>query len=470
MTSAAEHDVIVFGAGPAGASAAIRLRQMGLDVGLVERARFPRSHVGICIADETVALIDSIGLGSEFHNAQFWRRKLTAVRWGNTETRLVPQNGFHLDRAVFDWLMVCAARRAGANVYLPAQIKQVEQGADLTWAVTVASGNRLTLLKAPFVVDASGRRPAIRGARVKDGPPLVSVHANWAIEASADVDGLIEAGEDAWLWYAQTARDRAVVSVFCDPRRLRSRTMGGIQAKYSGLLRQFTALKLQRMGRQCSEPRACDATSQHAEDPTGTRYIRLGDACLSVDPLSSQGVHLALQSGLQGAIVVNTILRKPENAEAAEQFFRMRVAERVGRYTSRAKQEYARAAATCSSAFWHERAGDASVADTNRPHQSLEPLPHTPPDQVAISPDLTLDAAPAIDGNFIRVRPVVRHPSIDGPIAYIQDVDLVQLLSVLPPKVAYCDIPSTWRGHVPPATGSKIASWLWDRRMLVRAT
>ena len=64
------------------------------------------------------------------------------------------------------------------------------------------------------------KTPGDPGSRIKDGPPLVALHANWALEDEAEFDGLIEAGEDAWLWYAQTARDRAVVSVFCDPRRL----------------------------------------------------------------------------------------------------------------------------------------------------------------------------------------------------------------------------------------------------------
>jgi hypothetical protein len=284
----------------------------------------------------------------------------------------------------------------------------------------------------------------------------------------AEFDGLIESGEDAWLWYAQTVHDRAVVSVFCDPRRLRVSKKGGMQAKYSGLLGQFRTLQLEQLGRQCSDPQACDATSHHAEDPIGDHYIRLGDACFSVDPLSSQGVHLALQSGLQGAIVVNTILRKPENTEAAQQFFRMRIAERIARYTGRTQQEYARVSAMCSNAFWHERAGDASEVETYRPHPPLESSPRAPSDQVAVSPDLTLDAAPVIDGIFVEVRHVVRHPNIDGAIGYVEGVDLARLLSALPPKFAYCDIPKIWRGHIPLATGNRIASWLWNRRILVR--
>jgi flavin-dependent dehydrogenase len=470
MEFAAKHDVVILGAGPAGASAAIRLAQMGLDVGLVERLRFPRGHVGICISDETVALIDYLGVGRNFDSAQFWRRHLTAVRWGEAEATLVPQHGYHVDRAVFDELMLRRARSVGVRIYQPVQIQEVKRLEDSGWGVTIAANEGRQCLKAQFIVDAAGRRPAISGARIKDGPPLVSIHANWALAGTVGFDGLIEAGEDAWLWYARTASDQAIVSVFCDPRSLRAGKADGMQAQYAGLLRQFRALRPEQLGEQRSAPRACDASSHHAADPVGHHCMRLGDACFCVDPLSSQGVHLALQSGLQGSIVVNTILRKPENTEAARQFFCMRIAERVGRYTARTKQEYARVAAIHLNAFWRARAGDASAAtaagDSGPPLQSP---PRTASDQVAVSPHATLGAAPAIDGAFVQLRQVVRHPNIDGDVAYVEGVDLVRLLSVLPRRFAYGDIPTLWRGNVPPATGDRIASWLWSKGVLVRA-
>ncbi|WFU44157.1 tryptophan 7-halogenase [Bradyrhizobium sp. CB82] len=470
MEFAAEHDVVILGAGPAGASAAIRLAQMGLDVGLVERLHFPRSHVGICISDETVALIDYLGLGREFDSAQFWRRHLTAVRWGDQEARLVPQQGYHVDRAVLDELMLRQSRLVGVRIYQPVQVQEVKRLEDFGWGVTIAANARRQRLKARFIVDAAGRRPAISGARIKDGPPLVSIHANWALTGIIAFDGLIEAGEDAWLWYAQTAHNQAVVSVFCDPRSLRASKADGMQAQYAGVLRQFRALRPGQLGEQSSAPQICDATSHHAKDPVGDRYIRLGDACFSVDPLSSQGVHLALQSGLQGSIVVNTILRKPENTEVARQFFFMRTRERIGRYTGRTKQEYARVAAIYPNAFWRARASDASAAmAVGGPDSSVESPPRAASDQVAVSPHVSLGAAPVIDGVFVQVRQVVRHPNIDGDVAYVEGADLARLLSALPQRFAYCDIPSFWRDHVPSATGDRIASWLWSKHVLVRA-
>lgn len=468
MIVAAEHDVVILGAGPAGTSVAIRLAEMGLDVAMAERYRFPRGHVGICISDETVALIHYLGLGSAFDDARFWRRELTAIRWGSAGTRLVPQPGYHVDRAVLDRLMLVRAHSAGVRVYQPVQVYEMERLGDSGWRVTIATGERRQVLKARFVVDAAGRRPAIRSARSKDGPSLVALHADWMLQSTAEFDGLIEAGQDAWLWYAQTARDRGVVSVFCDPRRLRAGKKDGMQVIYSSLLRQFRALELERLGVQSSEPQACDATSHHARDPIGDCYIRLGDSCFSVDPLSSQGVHLALQSGLQGAVVVNTVLNKPQNTDAAHAFFRMRTVERISRYAGRTRQEYARVAATCPNPFWHERAGDA-LAD-GASGSPLDAVTRPPPEHVALSADAILDTAPVIDESFVEIRQVVRHPGFDGGVAYVEGGDLVRLLAALPSRFAYRDIPEIWRGHVPLATGGRIAGWLWERRVLVPAT
>src|SRR5258708_10310517 len=285
--------------------------------------------------------------------------------------------------------MLGRSRSVGVRIYQPVQVQEVKRLEDVGWGVRIAANERRQRLKAQFIVDAAGRRPAIPGARIKDGPPLVSIHANWALTGNVAFDGLIEAGEDAWLWYARTAHDQAVVSVFSDPRSLSAGNADSMQAQYAGLLRQFRALRPEQFGEQISAPQVCDASSHHAEDPVGDRYIRLGDACFSVDPLSSQGVHLALQSGLQGSIVVNTILKKPENTEAARQLFCIPIGERVGRYNGRTKQEYARVAPP--NAFWRARAGDPSAAmAVGDPDPSVQPPPAQASYQLARLPPPSL--------------------------------------------------------------------------------
>jgi hypothetical protein len=125
--------------------------------------------------------------------------------------------------------------------------------------------------------------------------------------------------------------------------------------------------------------------------------------------------------------------------------------------------------ALCPNAFWRERAGNASAAEADGFPSPIEPSPRAPSGEIVVSPEVTLDAAPVLDGMFVEMRQVVRHPNLDGGIAYVEGVDLIRLLSVLPARFAYGDIPELWRGHVPSASSRRIAAWLWNRRVLKQA-
>nr|CAA6830742.1 MAG: Unknown protein [uncultured Thiotrichaceae bacterium] len=462
-----DYDVIVVGAGPAGTASAMRLAACGLTVAIVESMPFPRPHVGICLSDQTLSLLNYLDLGDNFRNAGFWRRDLTAVSWGERNIKFVPQKGFHVDRGVLDQLLLDKARASGVTVYQPAHLLDTQLPDDSGWQLTIAHDSYQQILKGRFIVDATGRRSAFRNERrIKDSPPLVAFHANWTLKNPPEFDGLIESGEDAWLWYAQTAEDKAVVSVFCDPRHIKLKKCN-LQTSYTRLLAQFRALPLSQFGQQCSEPQGCDASSQHAADIISDQHICVGDACFSVDPLSSQGVHLALQSGIQAAVIVNTILKKPENSGLAQEFIKMRVAEHVSRYARKAKSEYSRVALMNTGLFWVERAGDIAAPESSVTTPLIKPPPGLPQTLVTMSPDIIVERAAVIDGVFVEEHQVLRHPNIEGSIAYVANVNLPQLLSLLPQQFMYQNIPGYWAEHVSATVCSKIVSWLWSNGILI---
>lgn len=465
----AHHEVMVLGAGPSGTATAIRLARLGIDVALVEQSEFPRAHVGICIGDQTLALLEFLGLGNEFRAAGFWKRALTAVSWGGTDTRFVEQRGYHVDRALLDRLLLGKARDEGVTVYQPARTERPPLAIEGGWRCDFSVAGSLRRVTCGFLVDAAGRRPALPGARTKDSPPLIALYADWRLRRPARFDGLIESGAHGWAWYAQTRRDRAIVSVFLDPRGTRFDGRSSLQAKYERLLKQFPVLRRGVSGEQCSPPRACNATSSHSTDPVGSRHIRVGDACLSVDPLSSQGVHLALQSGIQSATIVNTILRKPDNADLARQFYDERVSERVGQFTARMRTEYARVAAVSRHAFWRERADEAAVDAPEGPRLRSATLPSDPDLKLALAPDAVIASGPVIAGDFVERRAILNHVNIARPVAFLAGADLPALLAELPFRFAVRDLPQLWRDHVCPAEARSIAHWLWQRRILVEA-
>jgi flavin-dependent dehydrogenase len=69
--------------------------------------------------------------------------------------------------------------------------------------------------------------------------------------------------------------------------------------------------------------RHADASRTNA--PIEDGLIRVGDAALAMDPLSGHGVFEAIASARAAAAVINTILRRPDDAELARAFYQERV-------------------------------------------------------------------------------------------------------------------------------------------------
>jgi hypothetical protein len=92
----------------------------------------------------------------------------------------------------------------------------------------------------------------------------------------------------------------------------------------------------------------------------GERLLRVGDAAFALDPLSSQGVQHALSSAGQAAIVIHTILARPENATWAKAFFRERHHEMIDRHRASCAALYSRQN-RFETPFWQERKRLASA-------------------------------------------------------------------------------------------------------------
>ena len=458
------YDVLVVGAGPSGSAIAIGLAERGYRIAIVERIGFPRPHVGICLSDQTIDFLQYLGLDDELSDTGLWRRNLSAVRWESPQIQLVNQPGFHVDRGHLDQILLNKAQSHGVDIFQPAQILESgSHGRDCQ--LKIATEADTLELTGHFLVDAAGRRSLKPSGRIKDSPPLLALHSNWELEFQPEFDGLIASGKIAWLWYAQTAHNQATVSVFCDPHHLNDSSKCNLQSNYLHLLEQFPFLDLNKLARQCSVPLGCDASSYHADDPVGERHIRVGDACLSIDPLSSQGVHLAIQTGIQAVAIVHTILSKPRNAQLAREFYALRLAERVGRYRDHTGREYARALDFQHESFWRARAG--TTADTQRLKTSDI---QSPGRRLTLSPAAKLQLAPVIVGEFVEERKTILHPNLDGMVAYVDGIDITALFELLPDHFYSHEIPAYWQRLVPDEQASKIASWLYSKGIFVEVS
>jgi len=161
-----DFDAIVIGAGPAGATTAIRLAEAGWSVALVEKRDFPRRKVcGECIAATNLPLLDALGVGEAFRDIAgpelrrvglfVGKRRIIAPlppldagphRWGRA-----------LGREHLDTLLLRRAAEVGVCVWQPWTVKRGQRDGALHACVLVRTGGSDKVrLRAPVLVRAHG--------------------------------------------------------------------------------------------------------------------------------------------------------------------------------------------------------------------------------------------------------------------------------------------------------------------------
>lgn len=132
-----------------------------------------------------------------------------------------------------------------------------------------------------------------------------------------------------------------------------------MNALYHRLLERFSVWRKYPLTTRLTAVSGCDASSRRTSEPICDGALCVGDACMTVDPLASQGVHLAMGGALQAAAVVNTLLRHPADRDAALSFYRARQIEKSARFCDKTAEMYRRVAAVREHSFWRDRAGAA---------------------------------------------------------------------------------------------------------------
>src|SRR5947209_17715838 len=97
-------DICVIGAGPAGSVFAARMAQLGHQVHLIERQRFPRPHLGESLSPGVITLLRAADMHVAVEAAGFPRVKGVWVNWADgPRLREDPeQGGLLVDRGEFD--------------------------------------------------------------------------------------------------------------------------------------------------------------------------------------------------------------------------------------------------------------------------------------------------------------------------------------------------------------------------------
>lgn len=462
-------DVCVIGAGPAGCVMAARLAQLGLAVCLVERETFPRRHLGESLSPGVLPLLETIGARGAVEAAGFTRVRRVLSNWeGPLTERIDPgEQGLLVDRGRFDTLLVERARALGVDLMQPAMLREYAHD-DNGWRLGIQSAESFHDLRVRYLVDATGRAAVLAGRRRRTGPRTVALYAYWE-GRRLPAQPRIGAGASEWYWGVPLPDGLYNTLVFVDGASLGGRTRQAREARFHETVNRSGLMD------GCDEPRlvgrvlAMDATSYLDDECVTRAQIKIGDSALALDPLSSSGVQKAIQTALSGAIVVNTLLRKPENTDAAVQFYRESLSQASNRHRTWAAGHYATVAARERSGFWEARSLPLAAPEPNGslvgPEDVSVQIASGAP--VQVSPDAVLVDVPRLGADFVALGPALRHPALAEPVAYLGGWELAPLLRGVRPGMTPLQVVQRWAPGVPTESGIAIAGWMLGRGILV---
>jgi geranylgeranyl reductase family protein len=316
-------DVLVIGAGPAGAAAAALLAGEGIDVALLDRARFPRDKTcGDAISGAGLALLDEIGAGDAVRNGPHAPVRHGAALFpdGRHVLRSYADHGMIVPRLQLDDTVRAAAQKAGAALHEGVRVERLLREGDRVVGAETAS----TRWRAKLVIAADGYGSValpVLGVQTPRGRHL-------GVSSTLYVRGARHPlGEDvaehffehdlpygyAWLFPDVDGIANIGVYLTAEGYALTGRSL-------AELLQRFIARHPDRFSSMTPVGKVRTWSLPLAPAPMAVSapgLLLIGDAGHFVDPFTGEGIWQALFTARAAALVTLDALRKPSGLDEA---------------------------------------------------------------------------------------------------------------------------------------------------------
>jgi len=307
-------DLVVVGAGPAGAAAAITAARSGLQVVLCDKAVFPRDKTcGDGLTTAALRRLEHLGLDIAALAGTYEPLHETVLvsPSGRRVVLPLPDDGLHVivvRRATLDSALVDVARSLGVEVHEGSAVNEVVAGGGSV-EVGLADGYSIT---APFLVAADGPWSSVRRLLQPGRPPDIGEWhaARQYFSGVAGLAGRIWVDFEAdllpgysWVFPLPGGRANVGFVVLRESRRFGSRSGKEMHALWHDMLER--PIMREVLGPDAyPEDRARAWPIPSRFDPTrltSGRVLFAGDAAGVVDPMTGEGISQALQTGTLAA-------------------------------------------------------------------------------------------------------------------------------------------------------------------------
>jgi flavin-dependent dehydrogenase len=319
-------DVIVVGAGPAGAATAILLCERGLHVVVLDRAKFPRPKLcGEYLSPESARILDRLGVLKAVDAAgaaPLLGMRITAPDGTVLEARYRALGGrqpyrghaMALSRAVLDAILVDRLRALPLDFREGVRVTDLIIEGDRVGGVeTLDAAGRRTTITAPLVIGADGRASVV-AHRLGCRRP----HRLRRIALVTYVTGLADCRDVGEIFIDPP--DYAILNPLGPDRVNMSLVVpldhvgpwrGRLETFFASRVKQLVHLARRVAGAECVAPiEAMGPLACHVIAPSHGAVLLVGDAAGFYDPLTGEGVFSALRGAELAAETAGRALRR----------------------------------------------------------------------------------------------------------------------------------------------------------------
>ncbi len=295
-------DALVVGAGPGGALAALELARAGMGVVIADDCDGRGPKFGESLPGVGLRLLRRMGIDDsdfgQIHRAIGGNLSSWGFEFLEADDFLRDPDGpsWRLSRCHFDASLLTHACSVGIRHIRSDIARVVGQGE--RWESYTKSGD---VLVSRWLVEATGRNASIARQfgvpRIRDEGLIALCGFGSPVRSESFDRTLIEAVPEGWWYGAVLPGKRAVLVLHVSPAAAKS------ARRYWVDYLQRTAFVKEFFPPSGFSDRLwiADAGGGRLKCFHGTNWVACGDAAMSFDPLSSQGIYTAMYSGLSAA-------------------------------------------------------------------------------------------------------------------------------------------------------------------------
>ncbi|NQY33622.1 MAG: NAD(P)/FAD-dependent oxidoreductase [Alteromonadaceae bacterium] len=316
--------VLVVGLGPAGASTAIFLAQLGLDVVAIDKKGAPVLQIGESLPPDANKLLQQLGVWQAFTAANHQKCYGNKSYWNSDKPSYhdflqYPEgHGWHIDRPGFESMLRDKAKSMGVHINLQTRIDSFEYNGN-HWEVALTHDKQTAIQLFSFIIDATGRNSWIARRqgidRLYEDQQLALVAFLQSKSHFKDTTSLIETVEHGW-WYSAKIPGNLMATAFLFKPGEIKQTVSTDKDNWWKLVSQaqHSAKRLT----QCdftllNPPKIVAADSGILEKVYGDGWLAVGDAAMTYDPIASHGLMMSMVSARDAAIAIHETLNGQED-------------------------------------------------------------------------------------------------------------------------------------------------------------